>query len=405
MVIGLLIGMLSMPTKGSAQAQCYQLYNGADTLHYTYMPIERDSLVVSDSVPAPNGILHRIVRYFSESTVDRTFEKKIDVTFAGGPSYSKTTSLGLGLLAAGLYRLDRTDSITPPSDVTLFGNVSITGFYSLGISGNNIFRHSRNKIDYLLRFSSSPRDIWGFGYEDGRHNPSTEILEQRYQVRARYLHRFVKGSYVGVILDFDHTNARDLAPLAEAYLAGQRTHYTATGIGAVLEYDTRDFIPNPSRGLYFSLQEIVYPRALGNCPKTLWRTIARGNIYHRVWHDALLAYDLYGEFNSNATPWTLMARLGDNERMRGYYTGRYTDNNMVTMQVELRQHIWRRIGGVVWCGVGNVFPEIEAFRLDETLPNYGLGLRWELKKRVNVRFDYGFGRSTSGFLLSINEAF
>ena len=28
-----------------------------------------------------------------------------------------------------------------------------------------------------------------------------------------------------------------------------------------------------------------------------------------------------------------------------------------------------------------------------------------LMKRVNVRMDYGFGRSTSGFLLSINEAF
>ena len=38
-------------------------------------------------------------------------------------------------------------------------------------------------------------------------------------------------------------------------------------------------------------------------------------------------------------------------------------------------------------------------------PNYGAGLRWELKKRVNVRLDYGFGKKTSGFLLNINEAF
>ena len=41
----------------------------------------------------------------------------------------------------------------------------------------------------------------------------------------------------------------------------------------------------------------------------------------------------------------------------------------------------------------------------QTLPNYGIGFRWELKKEVNVRLDYGFGKKTSGFLLSINEAF
>lgn len=91
--------------------------------------------------------------------------------------------------------------------------------------------------------------------------------------------------------------------------------------------------------------------------------------------------------------------------MRGYYQGRYTDNDMITVQVELRQHIWRRIGCAVWGGAGNVFPSLSRFDWSQTLPNYGAGLRWELKKRVNVRLDYGFGKKTSGFLLNINEAF
>ncbi len=34
------------------------------------------------------------------------------------------------------------------------------------------------------------------------------------------------------------------------------------------------------------------------------------------------------------------------------------------------------------------------------------GYRWEFKKNVNVRLDYGFGKSgQSGFLFNINEAF
>ena len=40
------------------------------------------------------------------------------------------------------------------------------------------------------------------------------------------------------------------------------------------------------------------------------------------------------------------------------------------------------------------------------LPNWGFGYRWEFKKNVNVRLDYGFGKpGHSGFIFNINEAF
>jgi hypothetical protein len=39
------------------------------------------------------------------------------------------------------------------------------------------------------------------------------------------------------------------------------------------------------------------------------------------------------------------------------------------------------------------------------LPNYGIGYRWEFKKRVNVRLDWGFGKRQMGVIFSINEAF
>ena len=43
--------------------------------------------------------MRRVVDYFGRSIEDRTFEKGIDITFAGGPSYSNTTKLGLAVLA------------------------------------------------------------------------------------------------------------------------------------------------------------------------------------------------------------------------------------------------------------------------------------------------------------------
>ncbi len=349
------------------------------------------------------GFLRRIVRYFEGSNVDRTFEKKIDVTFAGGPSFSKNTSLGIGLLAAGLYRLDRTDSVTVPSDVSVFANVSVSGFYALGVTGNTIFAHNRQRVNYTVMFSSAPRSLWGIGYDAGRYNPESTYSEKHYLVEASYLHEVLPRTYVGGIVSFEHTRGVKFSD--QAYLYGQKRSYTATGIGLIVEYDSRDFIPNPYRGVYVSFQERFFPKGLGNCERSLWRTTFTADAYRRVWKGGILAADLYAVFNSEGTPWPMLARLGGNQRMRGYYQGRYTDNDMITLQVELRQRIWRRIGCTVWGGAGNVFPSLDRFDWSHTLPNYGVGLRWELKKRVNVRLDYGFGKKTSGFLLSINEAF
>ena len=90
--------------------------------------------------------------------------------------------------------------------------------------------------------------------------------------------------------------------------------------------------------------------------------------------------------------------------MRGYYEGRYRDKHSMATQLELRQHVWRRNGIVARVGVGNVFHDSKSFK--HLLPNYGIGYRWEFKKHVNVRLDYGRGRAgQSGFTFNINEAF
>ena len=245
---------------GRAQEQ--EVYiNGSDTLHYTYTPLPGQEEEPQAEKRPP--FLRRVVKYFEGSTTDRTFEKKIDFTFAGGPSYSKNTSLGIGLLAAGLYRIDRTDSVTAPSDISIFANVSISGFYALGVTGNNIFARNSKRIDYTVMFASAPRDMWGIGYHDGRYNEEGSYNEKRYLVKGRYLHRVLPSTYVGGILSFEHTQGKKFDARSEGYLQeyGQKTHYTATGIGAILEYDSRDFIPRTGASMS-AWRRLSTPRGL-----------------------------------------------------------------------------------------------------------------------------------------------
>ena len=39
------------------------------------------------------------------------------------------------------------------------------------------------------------------------------------------------------------------------------------------------------------------------------------------------------------------------------------------------------------------------------LPNFGLGFRFEVEPRMNLRLDLGFGKNSAGFYFSFNEAF
>lgn len=390
------------------------IVRGADTLRYGYTPLPAAAITPareSDTVmtaEARKPFFRRVVDYFGESSRDKTFEKKLDITFIGGISYSQTTSLGFALMAAGQYRLDRTDSITQPSNVSLYGNVSLTGFYAVGVNGNTFFPH-RGRMNYEVQFSSQPTDFWGIGYDMGRDNANKiSYSRKKILVSAQYLYPVLKNTYVGASVDFNFT--RGLFGFTDSaeqfrYIGDERQTYTATGLGLMVQYDSRDYITGPSRGLYLSAHGRVFPKGIGNCDNTLWSAVIQADYYHSLWRDAIVAVDLYGELHNRSTPWTLLSRLGGSYRMRGYYEGRYMDNNLITATVEIRQRIWRRIGCVVWGGAGNVFGSFGTFDWGHTLPNYGLGLRWELKHRVNVRIDYGFGRKTSGLVLNINEAF
>ena len=120
------------------------------------------------------------------------------------------------------------------------------------------------------------------------------------------------------------------------------------GVGLSLAYDSRDVLTNPHKGYYLNITQCFRPKFLGN-DYAFSTTDLRTSYYHPV---------------------------------------------------------WKRNGVVVWIGAGTVFNKFSALRMDRVLPNYGIGYRWEFKKNVNVRLDYGFGKNgQSGFIFNINEAF
>ena len=104
-----------------------------------------------DTVVRKNNFFRRFYHYFESANEDKTLTKKFDFSIIGGPHYSSDTKLGLGLVAAGLYRTGKGDTLTPPSNVSLFGDITTTGFYLLGVRGNTLFEQSKYRLDFTAR--------------------------------------------------------------------------------------------------------------------------------------------------------------------------------------------------------------------------------------------------------------
>lgn len=347
--------------------------------------------------------VNRILDYFNDSNKNKK-HKRFDFSVIGGPHYASDTKFGLGLVAAGLYRTDPNDSILPSSNVSLYGDVSSVGFYMLGVRGNHIAPKGRYRIDYHLYFYSFPADFWGIGYEMGDNDANKSDMK-RWQAQAEvsFLFRVADNFYIGPMASYDYVIGKHIE--RPELLQGMDQHTWNVGAGVSLVYDNRDNLTNPHRGICLNINQMFRPGFMGN-DYAFSTTAFRFDAYQRLGKGTVLAEDIGANLNFGNPSWGMMAELGGTHSMRGYYEGRYRDKHSLEATVELRQHVWKRNGIVVWVGAGTIFPKFSALRSKQILPNAGVGYRWEFKKNVNVRLDYGFGKSgQSGFLFNINEAF
>lgn len=367
-----------------------------------YMEKETSAADTGVSVKKRN-LFESFLSYFNDANKNKK-QKKFDFSIIGGPHYSEDTKFGLGLVAAGLYKTDRTDSIASVSNVSLYGDISTVGFYLLGVSGDHFFSENKFRIDYDLYFYSFPCYVWGIGYGMGdKDSNKTKMKRRQAKAEVDFLAKVIRNLYAGINMSFDFVKGSDLRHPELLDRMDMKT--VGFGIGWSVVYDSRDVVTNPHKGWYTSLSQCFRPGFFGNdC--TFTATDLNVRAYAPLWKGCTAASEIRGVFNTGNPHWAMMALLGSSNSMRGYYAGRYRDKHKIEGQAELRQHIWKRNGAVVWIGAGSVFDKFGNLTISRVLPNWGVGYRWEFKKDVNVRLDYGFGKSgQSGFLFQINEAF
>jgi hypothetical protein len=90
-----------------------------------------------------------------------------------------------------------------------------------------------------------------------------------------------------------------------------------------------------------------------------------------------------------------------------HITGRFRDRASAVVQTELRLALRRRLGAVLFAGVGDVAPSFGALSFSDLKWTGGAGLRYQAlrEQRMNLRLDVGIAEDEKGVYFSILEAF
>jgi hypothetical protein len=257
-------------------------------------------------------------------------------------------------------------------------------------------------------FYRYPDKFWGVGHDTP--DRAEEDYEPIYlRSNANVQRRIVRGLYVGLRYQYEYIDLRKTDPegvLRLGVVPGSEGGHSS-GLGVIINHDTRDHIYQPSRGFFNQVYAVFFGRDLGSDYTFQLLSIdLRG--YVSLFGSHVLAIQTYDSFISGEPPFQMLNMFGSSYWMRGYYFGRFRDKDMVTVQAEYRFPIVWRIGAAGFAGFGDVRDRIEEFTIGEFKYSFGFGFRFmfDAQERINARLDFGFGKGDNfGIYALVVEAF
>ncbi|UPW17711.1 BamA/TamA family outer membrane protein [Agarivorans sp. TSD2052] len=333
--------------------------------------------------------------------------KAIDFSVLPGPFYNPEMSLGVGISAIGLYQIDEQDTVSQTSSLVINGFASVNGSVGVVIDNRSFLKEDQWRVYVDAEIADAPDVYYGIGYQQNRQDDNRVNFDHRQlSLRPMLLKRVSESAFIGAGFDLSYAKASDIddgESLVDSSLLDDSS--SAVGVSFQANFDTRDVVRNPYEGRLLQLDLGLYHPSIGSSDNFQTLSFNYSEYLQLGPRDSLLAWQFKSRFTYGDTPWHMLSTVGGGSALRGYTTGRYRDKQMVMSQAEYRWDLPGRHGMVFWLGAGAIAPQLSLFSSDEILPNVGLGYRFEVKSRVNLRLDMGFGDGESGFYFNVDEAF
>ncbi|WP_194972571.1 BamA/TamA family outer membrane protein [Aquiflexum lacus] len=326
--------------------------------------------------------------------------------------YSPETNTEFGLSGLYLYYVNQ-DTSNRLSEITA------RGFYTLENQYGAFVEHAlysdRDKWFFLgnLRYQSFPLSFFGIGANSTLDDEQI-VAANQLLIKERVLRRLKRNFYFGLELELNNTSQVSFSKPenfeGENPIVGMNGFTTfSTGIGFVL--DSRHNVLNVRDGYFSELAVLGSFDNLGS-DYSFGSVISDTRYFKSIRKNQVLALQLLGQFTWGDVPFNQLPQLGGPNLLRGYYQGRFRDNNLMAAQVEYRflpfpLKFTERIGGAVFASVGTVYDQPHKVDFGKMKGTAGAGLRYLLfpQKDIYVRLDYAFTREGNAFYIYIGEAF
>ncbi|MBC7695135.1 MAG: BamA/TamA family outer membrane protein [Burkholderiales bacterium] len=327
------------------------------------------------------------------------------------PVLFKTPETGLAYGLSGSISFKTThkhDPLTRTSVIQTIGFFTTRRQNLQAIDGSIYFPKEKYILLFQISHSYFPDRFWGIG-------PSTNDLRgERYVYEQEYFYPHIKRKirkhlFAGAQYEFQNVNhiAYLKAGRFDSAAFYGKQPYKVSGLGVSLSYDTRNLSFWPDRGVYLQTLSTIFRKELLSDYNVLkWITDLR--YFKKIYKNHILAMQIYNYSTYGQTPLRELASFGGSNNMRGFYQGRYRDNNMISFITEYRLHIKGRFSACAFGGIGNVYNTYKDLLKTNPKYSYGAGVRLALlqKEKLNIRVDYGYSsRYNQGLYVTVGECF
>lgn len=329
--------------------------------------------------------------------------------------YSQEVGVEFGLGALYSTYLDKSDPLNRSSNFAGILSVSTKKQYNVTLKGDVWTKNNDYHLIGDLRFRSTPFDFFGIGNETLAGNKD-RLVQHQIRTGLELEKNIFPFAYTGVSVSFEKNSFRDdqsggIYDTDPAILGKPGGSVAYLGISET--YDTRNSNNYPTKGFFGRVTYQYAPDVFaGNDFTGSQLKVVIRNFWPLAKKLVLGVNGIFYTIQSKDTPFYLLPQLGNEDIMRGYYAGRYRDENLIAGQTELRYRFSNRFGIVAFAGGGRVFANGD-FSFKQFKPSVGGGMRYfyDPAKGLSVRADYAVGEKRpgearqSGFYLSLAEAF
>ncbi len=362
-------------------------------------------IIVLFLIAAPSWSQDKPKEFYRIDSVGNT--KKVRLVGLPVVFYTPETQVGFGG-GGQLFFLRQTDEYRDRLSNVLFTAIYTTNKQIIiDLKPQIYFERGNYFLDVAYKFKIFPNSFWGIGNNSREEDMESYNMTSN-EVRVSFLKRLPPSLNFGFEFIYDNhdvTETEEGGILESEDILGN-DGAIITGLGAIINLDSRDNVASPTSGHFFQLNARFSSRNFG-ATEGFNKFITDLRTYIPLAKRSILALQLYNENNFGDVPFQAKAWFGGGERGRGYFRGRFIDNHQIVAQAEYRLRFHPR-----WIAAGFVLAGEVAEDPDDYIDNLktamGGGIRFKFVKDQDIflRLDIGIGEDgNSGFYFGINEAF